>query len=62
MNKYRLGQDLGRSSLLKPASLPRTEHDSARGWSARCTIWARAERFYNSHHRSHSSCIRSFTF
>lgn len=30
---------------------------SARGWSARCAVWARAENFYIS---LHSSCIRSF--
>lgn len=30
---------------------------SARGWSARCAVWARAEKFYIS---LHSSCIRSF--
>lgn len=42
---------------MQTASLAGTEHDSARGWSARFAIWARAEKFYIS---LHSSCIRSF--
>ncbi len=55
--KYPQGQDF-RCSIMQTASLAGTEHDSARGWSARCAdIWVRAEKIYSS---LHSSCIRSF--